>query len=191
MIEIHRNCEKLCVPEKLKQEKPEKLLGPPQRAILNQYLGVPGWLSQLSVCLWLRSLPWGPGIEACIRLPAQRGLCFSLSLWLSLHLCPLSLSQINKSNLFLKKINQYLTSKIGAGAWPSPLVECVTLDLGVVSLSTTLGVEILKIIIKVNRGEILSIYPVFSVGTVFQSNQITLLWGKKSCAFQKNASCIC
>ena len=48
------------------------------------------WLSWLSVCLQLMSLTQGPGIQVrsltqvtgiqpCIRLPAQRGACFSLS----------------------------------------------------------------------------------------------------------------
>ena len=39
----------------------------------------PGWLSQWSVCLWLRSWSWDPRIESYIRLPAQWGVCFSLS----------------------------------------------------------------------------------------------------------------
>jgi len=36
----------------------------------------PGWLSQLSVCLRLRSWTRGPGIEFCIGLLAWRGACF-------------------------------------------------------------------------------------------------------------------
>ena len=32
---------------------------------------VPGWLSQLSVCLWLRSQSQGPKIKPQVRLPAQ------------------------------------------------------------------------------------------------------------------------
>ena len=37
------------------------------------------WVPELlNVCLWLRSLSWGPGIEPCIRLPAKWGVCFSL-----------------------------------------------------------------------------------------------------------------
>ena len=45
-----------------------------------------GWLSQLSVCLWLRSQSKCPGIESHIRLSAPRGVCFSLSLCLPLPL---------------------------------------------------------------------------------------------------------
>ena len=44
-------------------------------------LGVPRWLSWLSVSLWFRSWSQGPGIEAHIRLPAQKGVCFSLSFY--------------------------------------------------------------------------------------------------------------
>ena len=36
-------------------------------------LGMPGWLSRLSICLRLRSWSWSPGIESHIGLPAQRG----------------------------------------------------------------------------------------------------------------------
>ena len=63
--------------------------------------GTPGWLSRISVCLWLRSWSQGAGIESGIGLPTQQGVCFSLccscacllSLPCSL---PLSLQSINK-----------------------------------------------------------------------------------------------
>ena len=58
--------------------------------------GAPGWLSQLSICLQLRSLSQGPGIEPCLRLPAQRAVCFSLSLCLPLCLLVPSLSLSSK-----------------------------------------------------------------------------------------------
>ena len=51
--------------------------------------GAPGWLSQFSVCLWLRTWSRGPGIE----VSAQCGVCFSLSLCpLRTHPCSCSLS---------------------------------------------------------------------------------------------------
>ena len=37
------------------------------------YLGVPGWLSRLSIYLWLRLWSQGPGIEPRIMLPAPWG----------------------------------------------------------------------------------------------------------------------
>ena len=43
----------------------------------------PGGFSRLSDCLQLRSWSPGPGIESHVRLPTQRGICFSLSLPLS------------------------------------------------------------------------------------------------------------
>jgi len=48
------------------------------------------WVAQLSsVCLQLRSWSQSPGIEPCIGLPAQQGVCLSLSLSLSLtHVAP-------------------------------------------------------------------------------------------------------
>ena len=51
-------------------------------------MGCLGGLSHLSVCLGLRSWSQDPGIQPCIRLPAQWGVCFSLSL----HYCSLSLT---------------------------------------------------------------------------------------------------
>ena len=59
----------------------------------------PGWLSRLSICLWLRSWSWGPGIEPHIGRPALRGVCSYLSPLPHPHLCSLahSLSQINKN----------------------------------------------------------------------------------------------
>lgn len=63
-------------------------------------LGAPGCLGWLSVCLRLRSWSHGPGIEPCIRLPAQWGVCYSLSLCLLL--C-LSLSLSNEWIKSLKK----------------------------------------------------------------------------------------
>ena len=61
-------------------------------------LGVPGWLSQLSICLQsghdLGVL--GLGLQG-VGLPDQWGVCFSLSPFHSCPcLCSLSLSQINK-----------------------------------------------------------------------------------------------
>ena len=50
----------------------------------------PGGFSRWSVCLWFRSWSQGPGIESCIRLPAQWGVC--ISLWLSPCLSSLSFS---------------------------------------------------------------------------------------------------
>ena len=59
---------------------------------------VSGWLSELSIYLALRS--WFPGSWYCVLLglPAQEGVCSSLSPCLSPGLCSLSLtlSQINK-----------------------------------------------------------------------------------------------
>ena len=81
----------------------------------NTQAGAPGWLNQLSVCLLLRD----PGIEPCIRLPAQWGVCFSLPLCPSLCLCPFSLSPapslkwINttfKRNFCFKKENIHVLS---------------------------------------------------------------------------------
>ena len=70
----------------------------------NGSMGAPGWLRQLSIYLWLRWWSQGPGIESCTGLPAQWGICFSLSLYpsqspgLSLSLLILSLS-----NKYFKK----------------------------------------------------------------------------------------
>ena len=60
--------------------------------------GAPGWLSQLSICLWLRSWSRCPGIKSCLRLPAHPGACFSLCLPLPLLVCslPSFLSLSNK-----------------------------------------------------------------------------------------------
>ena len=52
-------------------------------AWLKIIIRVPGWLSQLNICLQLRSWSRGPGIEPCIGIPAQEGVCFYLSLCLS------------------------------------------------------------------------------------------------------------
>ena len=57
-------------------------------------LRAPGWLSQLSICLWLGSWSQGPGIESRIGLPAQQEACFPLSH--SPCLYSLSLCQMNK-----------------------------------------------------------------------------------------------
>ena len=84
------------------------------------YLGAPGWLSQWSICLQLRSWSYGPGMEPHIRLPAQWRVCSSLSSLLMYSLAifvtiSVSLSQINK-NLNRKKRenppweNQYILS---------------------------------------------------------------------------------
>ena len=54
--------------------------------------GAPGWLRWGNICLWLASWSQGSGMEPCIRLPAQQGACFSLSLCCSPYLCSLSLS---------------------------------------------------------------------------------------------------
>ena len=57
---------------------------------------VPGWLSQLSIWLQLRSWSQGPGIKPCIGLCAQQGVCLRVSLPLPLpplvHAFSLSLS---------------------------------------------------------------------------------------------------
>ena len=54
-------------------------------------MGAPGWLSsRLSVCLQLSSWSQGPGIQTCIRVPAQRRVCLSSSS------CSLTSSLINK-----------------------------------------------------------------------------------------------
>jgi len=55
-------------------------------------LGEPGWLRWLNIYLQLRSWSQGPGIEPHIRLSAQLGAYFSLSLCLSPYLWSLSLS---------------------------------------------------------------------------------------------------
>ena len=69
---------------------------------INISIGIPGRLSKLSICLWLRSRSQGPGIQLHVGLPAQWGVCFSL--WPSSPLSfSLSLSQINE--IFFKNIN--------------------------------------------------------------------------------------
>lgn len=55
--------------------------------------GAPEWLSQLSVCLRLGSGPQGPGVESCLELPDQRGVCFPCTLP---HSCGVSLSLSNE-----------------------------------------------------------------------------------------------
>ena len=61
---------------------------------INTLRGWDAWIAQwLSVCLWLVSWSWGPGIKSYIRLP--RG---SLLLPLPVSL-PVSVSLMNKSNL--------------------------------------------------------------------------------------------
>ena len=54
-------------------------------------IGISGWLSWLSVYLWLKE----PKMEPHKGLPAQRGVC-CFSLWLPLPLLVLSLCPINK-----------------------------------------------------------------------------------------------
>ena len=64
-------------------------------------LGAPGWLSQVSVCLQLRSWSQSPRIEPHVRLPAQqRSLLLSPSAPPP-SLCSLSLKLIN--NIFKEK----------------------------------------------------------------------------------------
>ena len=53
----------------------------------NSTEGAPGWLSRFSVWPWLESWPQGCVVEPCVRLWAQQGVCFSLSLCLFPHLC--------------------------------------------------------------------------------------------------------
>ena len=55
------------------------------------FWGAPGWLSQSSVCLWLRSWSQGPGTKPHVQLPTQQVSAFphvpclcSLFLFLSL-----------------------------------------------------------------------------------------------------------
>ena len=55
-------------------------------------IGVPRWLSWLTVCLPLRSWSHGSGIQPYFGLLAQRGICFCLCSYLCS--CSLSLSQI-------------------------------------------------------------------------------------------------
>ena len=65
-------------------------------------LGAPGWLSQLSVCFWLRSWSQGPGMEPQLgNLCSAGGLLLPLPLPLSpcSCLCMCSFSQINKWNI--------------------------------------------------------------------------------------------
>ena len=63
-------------------------------------VGVPGWLSWLTVCLWLGSWSQGPGIKPHMGLPTQWRVHFSLS---PVCLCLLALSNqsINPPNLGL------------------------------------------------------------------------------------------
>ena len=56
------------------------LIPPSHSMVKSSSLGAPGWLSGLSLCLWLRSWSQGPGIEPRIGLSAQQGACFPLSL---------------------------------------------------------------------------------------------------------------
>ena len=75
-------------------------------SFIKENLGVPGWLSQLSVCLQLRSWSWCPRIEARVGLPAQWRACFSLSPYhLLLLSLPISLSLSNKIVKSLKREN--------------------------------------------------------------------------------------
>lgn len=64
----------------------QRILYPAKLSFKTEEEGAPEWLSQLSVCLWLQFDPH-------IGLPAQCGVCFSLSLCSSPpHLCSLLLS---------------------------------------------------------------------------------------------------
>ena len=65
----------------------------------------PGWLSQLSVCLELRSWSQGPGFKFCIGLPASPShfACHSSCL------CSLS------NKIFIKKKNHQFTEKVSSG----------------------------------------------------------------------------
>ena len=65
-----------------------------------------GWLSRLSICLQLMSWSQGPGIKPHVRLPAQGGVCFSLSLCPSscLYSPCLSLNWTNKKSLEKKSL---------------------------------------------------------------------------------------
>ena len=82
---------------------------------------VPGWLSQLSGCLQLRSWSQGPGIKAWVQAPCSVG---SLLLTLPLHLLPLRLSctVLNEYIKFLKtkkifKMPTALTSSMRTPTW--------------------------------------------------------------------------
>ena len=80
-------------------------------------LGMPEWLSWLSICLWHRSWPQGPGLEPCIQLPAQGGsLLLPLPLPLSLPLLMLSHKSINK--IFFKVL-WIVLNKINETWWGS------------------------------------------------------------------------
>ena len=78
---------------------------------LRRMFWAPGWLHQLSVCLWLGLWSQGPGIELWVRLPAPGGVCFSLSLRPShRHVCSLLLS-LSHSALSLSRINKIFKEK--------------------------------------------------------------------------------
>lgn len=54
------------------------------QSLRNIDMGAPGWLSQLTVCLQLMTWSQGRRMKPHIRLPAQQGVCLSLSLCPSL-----------------------------------------------------------------------------------------------------------
>lgn len=68
------------------------------------------------VCLWFRSLSWGPGIEPCGGLSAQQEACFSFyPLSPVLLYLTISLSQIKKNKILKNKkethIGKYIILK--------------------------------------------------------------------------------
>ena len=65
-------------------------------------LGAPGWLRQLNICLQHRSWSRGPGMESCVRLPAQQRVCFSFFLPHAHPCLFISLFLSNKQNTFKK-----------------------------------------------------------------------------------------
>ena len=70
------------MPDGILGSMPDSILGPWTKGT---------WVAQwLSLCLWLKAGPWGPGIESHIGLPA-----WSLLLPLPVSL-PLSVSLMNK-----------------------------------------------------------------------------------------------
>ena len=81
--------------------------------IISNILGAPGWLSQLSVCLWFRSWSRGAGMEFHVWLLAQQRVYFSLCLCPSFLQCSLehSLSHFLNRNYWeiliqpLKRVN--------------------------------------------------------------------------------------
>ena len=79
------------------------------RAAKINHPGGSGWLSQLTICLQLRSGPQSPGIEPHTGLPAQREACFSLTLCL---LLPSACAHLlSLSNRYVKSLKENKNKK--------------------------------------------------------------------------------